>query len=336
MAAGDWEVLPFYYSLGAWPRNYGGKPVFYSLPYEKGPPKLFAGHIIARWDSPAVRVTFEGPKTPQAGSHGERTARAEIRQCLVGAEKSWSCLKIREITLMRPLEEMQKQLAGEAGGNTALKMQWKLRWFVVRNAAIAPADQAQGIYISAQDEAHGRGQERYILVTENGTHQAVILDYPLPSAADTPESPTTRAAELARSTFGNAVRSLRAADDLAPGRAWIDRQLQAIQLKGMGINMDPNAKSDLNPESVARLSAVQASLLAKISVEPGSFEAYYHLGGTALLLSRYARQAGQGALETGAVAKPLIASAYSFAQDLAPKDPRTTQLQGFWLESKKP
>jgi hypothetical protein len=34
MKSRRWEVLPFFYTLGAWPREYAGKPVLYSLPYE--------------------------------------------------------------------------------------------------------------------------------------------------------------------------------------------------------------------------------------------------------------------------------------------------------------
>lgn len=66
MASNHWEVLPFFFSLGAWPKSYGDRPVFYSLPYEKGPPSRFIGHLTARWEDPGTRVTFEGPKTPQA------------------------------------------------------------------------------------------------------------------------------------------------------------------------------------------------------------------------------------------------------------------------------
>jgi hypothetical protein len=323
MSAGQWGILPFYFSLGAWPKAYGGKPVFYSLPYEKGPPTRFAGHIIARWDEPSTRVTFEGPKTPQApvsAAPGERTPREKIRQCLLGENHSWSCLKIRDATLMRHLNDMQQRLAGKSGGNVALKMTWKLRWFLVRNPAISPSEQAQGIYLSTEDE--GRGEERFVLITENGTHQAVMLDYPHPGSPD---------AVTARKTFEQAIRSLRASDELAPGRAWVDRQLEGVQLT--------QAPAD-TPDAVAKLAEIQSLLIAKVSVQPSVFESYFHLGGTALMLSHLARASTHSGslagLELSAVAKPLIQSAYRYAQDIAPGDPRTTQLQGFWLEAQKP
>ena len=84
---------------------------------------------------------------------------------------------------------------------------------------------------------------------------------------------------------------------------------------------------------------MQASLLAKISVDPAGFDAYYHLGGTSLILNRHARHVGTntpGTIEVGAIAKPLIASTFRYAQDVGPKDPRTAKLQDFWLESQKP
>jgi hypothetical protein len=81
VGSGQWEVLPFFFSLGAWPRTYAGKPVFYTLPYEKGPPDRFVGHLSARWEDPGTRVTFEGPKTPQAPVSvlpGDRTPREQM------------------------------------------------------------------------------------------------------------------------------------------------------------------------------------------------------------------------------------------------------------------
>lgn len=330
MASNRWEILPFFFSLGAWPKIYGEKPVFYSLPYEKGPPSRFVGHLTARWEDPGTRVTFEGPKTPQApvsAQPGERTPREHIRQCLLGEDHSWSCLKIREATLLRHLNDMQERLTGKSGGNTALKMKWRVRWFLVRNAAIAPAEQAQGIYLSAEDE--GRGEERYVLITENGTHQAISLDYPNPGSEN---------AKLARQTFEQSIRSLRASDELAPGRAWVERQLTAVKIGALLASDASQAAA--NSEAIEKLAETQALLLAEITVQPGMFESYFQLGRTSLLLNRISRSgpnAGhlQG-LELAAVAKPMIQSAYRYAQDVAPQDPRTTQLQGFWFESQKP
>lgn len=338
MGSGQWDVLPFYFTLGAWPRSYGGKPVFHTLPYEKGPPTRFPGHIVARWDEPSTRVTFEGPKTPRNDDSDLETGRAprdRIRNCLIGSDKSWGCLRVREATLYRHLLEMQKSLLGTSGGSAALRMKWKLQWFLVRNPAIPAAEQAQGISLSARDETGMRGQERYVLITRNGTHQAIILDYPLPMAGDVPHSTAAKASQLARSTFLDSIRSLRASDELAPGRAWIDRNLQAMRIDDLG----PAAlagREALTGDALARLASMQAALLAKISVDPAGFDAFYHLGGTALLLHRHAKHGADPSGDASAIAKPLISASYRYAQDVAPQDPRTAQLQGFWLESQKP
>jgi hypothetical protein len=221
---------------------------------------------------------------------------------------------------------MQRRLSGSDGGNIALKMKWRLRWFQVRNVALTTAERVQGIYLSAEDE--GRGEERYVLITENGTHQAVWLDYPRPGSLE---------AKTAQETFAQAIRSLRASDELGPGRAWIDRKLEATRLGELlkGTSLEPSADA----ATVGQLSAVQALLLAKITVQPSVFDSYFHLGGTALLLYRIAHTgSNKGSLqgvELAAVARPLVQSAYRLAQDVAPSDPRTTQLQGFWLESQK-
>lgn len=345
MKSRRWEVLPFFYALGAWPREYGGKPVFYSLPYEKGPPSRFVGHVTARWEAPGTQVTFEGPKTPKstmARGLGERTPRDLIRECLLKAEYSWSCLKIREATLHRHLSDIQRRLTGKAGGDTALAMSWQLRWFTVRNPAIGSSEQAQGIYLSAVSnpalsagapQGPAQGVERYILITENGTHQAISLSYPEPGSPQ---------AAAARSIFVQAIRSLRASDNLGPGRAWADSQLMSIHLDGKlaALLAGTSVPSEAQASGViTQLAQAQALLLAKISVQPSVYDSYFHLGGTALLLNRLARTGTRAGalegLELAASAKPLIQSAYRYAQDLAPQDARTTQLQGFWLEAQK-
>lgn len=344
MKSRRWEVLPFFYTLGAWPRAYGGKPILYSLPYEKGPPSRFVGHLTARWESPGTQVTFEGPKTPKSAmayAQGERTPRDLIRECLLEANHSWNCLQIREATLQRHLSDVQQRLTGSAGGDTALAMNWSLRWFTVRNPAIPPSEQAQGIYISAVSSETGpgrargpaRGEERYVLITENGTHQAISLTFP------EPQSP---AAIEARAIFVQAIRSLRASDDLGPGRAWADSQLGSIQLGGRLAAVLGGAPPRSDAETagvIEQLAQAQALLLAKISVQPSVYDSYFLLGSTAHSLSRLSRlgaSAGQlEGLELAAASKPMILSAYRYAQDLAPHDARTTRLQGFWLEAQK-
>ncbi|HUP56735.1 MAG TPA: hypothetical protein VM598_04730, partial [Bdellovibrionota bacterium] len=130
-------VTPFFYALGAWPRMFEGKPVFYSLPYAKGPPDLFVGQVIARWDASAVRLVFEGPKTPPALAGGY-DPREMLRQCLTslsgGEFGAFRCLRARGAALDRHLREME-----------ALEpKRFSIRWLTVRNPAIAAREQVQG------------------------------------------------------------------------------------------------------------------------------------------------------------------------------------------------
>lgn len=316
MKAGAWEILPYYYSLGAWPAQYRGKPVFHLIPYEKGPPTRFPGRIQALWDDTlGTRVTFEGPKTPVENSR-QKHSREKIRACIRTGALDPDCLRIRNTTLSRHFKEMQRALVS----STREPIEWTLRWFEVKNAGLPPMERAQGVFVSAQTET--RGQQRYILMTENGTHQAFILEYS-----------TSEPAEASRQLFSQAIRSLRASDNLNPGRAWIDRQLQGIRLGGA------KAQAGLRADQIA---SAQSALIAKISVDPRTFDSYFHLGGTALLLKQMLDAEGPSApIELKSVARGLAQSAYRFGEDVAPRDVagkpdgRVSQLHGFWLETQK-
>src|SRR5262249_4353881 len=137
-----WSVEPFFYSLGAWPKEFMGRPVHYAVPYEKGPPTRFLGHVSARWDAPEIKVTFEGPKTPDSGEIN----RAVIHSCLVPSEFSggprpgmFECARIRGKTLKRHIEEV----------DAFSPSNWVLRWFRVENPAIDPRERAQGVFLGA-------------------------------------------------------------------------------------------------------------------------------------------------------------------------------------------
>ncbi len=277
--AKGWGILPFYYTLGAWPRAWEGHPIVDELPYEKGPPTRFIGHFIEHW-SPDITLTWEGPKTP-TGAPGQEG----LKQCVLN--RGWMCIALRHRALQRHVEEMRK---------LGRDLRWKLAWFVGENA--------QGVYLSATSK--DREQDRYLLVTPKGTYQAIAMD-----------TPVTPVGEEARRALRTAIGIVRVSDDLAPGRARVDHVLAGIQMKG--------------DESAERLSEIQSDLLAKISVDPSSFDAYYHLGGTSLLL---ARLLAKGSQVTAPVVTTL-SSAYQYARDMRPEDPKTTELEGMAMEAKK-
>lgn len=302
----EWSLLSFFYSTGAWPKIYDGTPVLYSMPYEPGPPTQFVGHITARWAMPGINLVMEGPKTPAGWTGRARPSLEQVRDCL-GSPLS-RCHSLRTALLSRHLTEMHHQVFGDdhhAG-------HWTLRWFEVLNGAIPENERPQGIYLSLQ--GGGRQQDRFILITPSGAHQAFTLNRPADQRGD-----------LAQKLFEQAIASQRLSEGLTTGRAWTDRQLAAAQV-------DDLAGSPASAAWVLKLSEVQSQLISKISVDPRGLEAYYHLGGISLLLARQARKTQN--LEWAASAKPLLQSSYRYAKDLAPDHPRTRQLQDLWLTVK--
>ncbi len=245
----NWNIIPYYYSNGAWPLRYNGKPVFFAVPYEKGPPNQFLGHIVVRWDVPETRLTLGGPITPVAD-----LKREQLRECLL---EGLACVAERKAVLLKTWNEMQKQGFRK----------WKLSWFIVDNPHIPAEDRPQGIYITA---ASGRKrQDRVILVNQSGAHQTFVLDT---SSAGYP---------AAKDLFQKAIRSQRVSSDLLVGRAWVDRQLGDVKIE--------RANAQVDPEDFAeKVAKAQAFLLSKISVDPKTLDTYFHLGGTALLLAQQA------------------------------------------------
>ncbi len=296
----NWGIIPYFYTMGAWPKSFEGNPILYSLPYEKGPPTRFIGHIIAHWDRPDTRVTIEGPLTTTLENP------YSIRECVTGSRlKTLSprCLKLREMVLERHLAEM-RQLDPSS---------WTLKWFEIKNLALPAHESPIGVYLSASSEK--RAQERFVFINARGVNQTFVLDFP-----------HNRRGELARETFHKALRSQKLSIELNSGRAWIDRRLAGTRLG----DLDQLTGSD---EFVPRLAEVHALLLSKISVEPKTFDAYYHLAGTSLMLAKHAYKRNNS--DWTAIAKPMVLSSYRYAQDIAPKDQRTTQIESIWLDAKK-
>jgi hypothetical protein len=316
----DWTVMPFFYGLGAWPTRYQGRPVLYALPYEKGPPRRFAGHIQALWEAApetGTSVIFEGPRTPN-----QNYSRSRIERCLSAGgmfQHPITCIKVRHATLVRHLEEIRQShpLRGS--------LHWKLKWFLVKNPALPPEEQARGIFLSA---SNGKTiQNRYILITPQGTHQTFILNTSDPGAAE---------------LFDKSIRSLRVSDDLGQGIAWIDRRLESTRMNDFESLKDPEKQLEF-------ITQIQGVLLSKISVDPKTFETYFHLAGTSLKLAQLASQtlthvpaenenwAPTQALMRGTLfsAKNLIESASRYGEDVSPLEPRLPKLRAFADQARK-
>ena len=86
----DWTALPFFYTLGAWPKKFQGQAIFYGVPYEKGPPKNFVGHLAGRWKMPDILWIAEGPKTPL------ELSRSALKNCILSSALNLECASVRE------------------------------------------------------------------------------------------------------------------------------------------------------------------------------------------------------------------------------------------------
>ena len=314
----DWITIPLFYSIGAWPLRFQKQPIFFSLPYEKGPPTRFVGHIIAHWADAEIVLTFEGPKTPP---HNDPIQ--PIKRCFTQDWSSFNhlsnCLYVREMILDRHFEAL----------GAFQKTHWQIHWFEVDNQAIPATERPQGIYLLAESET--KIQERYILINKKGIHQTIILD-----------RTTSSTSQFASDLLQKAIGTLRITDELNTGRAWINRQLTEINLRQM-------EQSD-STNNIFHLIEIQALLLAKISVDPKDHDAFYHLGGNASLLGKKIRELpsliqnnNNELLETLnpllaewiPIIKPMIHSSYLYLKDIAPENPQTIRLQNLWIEAQK-
>ncbi len=303
-APARWRVTPFFYLMGAWPGAFEGHPVLWSLPYEKGPPQHFVGHIVARWDSPDIRLTLEGPLTPVRELLPET-----LESCVAGplAQRlSPRCLHLRTTVLGKHLREMGM----EAGPGA----RWELRWFDVQNPGLPASERPRGLFLSATGRV--RTQERFVLIHPKGSTQTLILDRPSEGSR----------AEAAHQLAVETLRTQRFSGTLEAGRAWVDREIETIRLADLQKEPDTEKR-------ILRLGQVQSTLLSKISVDPRGYDAFFHLGGVSFLLARQAREASN--VDWAAAAKPMLQSALRYARDLNAEDSRTNQLQNMAIEAAK-
>jgi hypothetical protein len=151
-------------------------------------------------------------------------------------------------------------------------------------------------------------------VSSNGTHQAIILN-----RSKGPQG------NAAFALMQNAIQSMRSFNELNSGRAWVNRELEEIRLDDLHLLKD-------STRLIARLAEIQSLLISRISVDPGSYDSYFHLAGTSLMLAKNSIKTRDG---LSVIALQNLQSAYRYATDIAPKDPRTAHIQDLWIESNK-
>jgi hypothetical protein len=260
-----WRVVPFYFATGAWPTGFDGKPVLYEVPYEKGPPNIFIGHIKARWSMPDTIVTIEGPRTPPSLAKTPEQAFTLIRNCILS--QALSCLSTRKELLDRHIREMNQEL--NAPFPLLSKIKWTLNWFEVNNPALPEKERSRGIRLTAR--LNDKTSERYLLVNPRGAIQTFALIAGKQNAA------------TAQELLTQIVGSLRLAEEINTGRAWINKSISETSLGTLRSITDPD-------KLVREISNLELLLIAKLSVDPASLDSYFHLGGIASILERHTRK----------------------------------------------
>lgn len=318
-----WIVIPYFYSLGAWPRTYRGNPVFYNLPYAKGPPTRFLERVTARWSGSEVQVVFEGPKTP-AALLAEGINRSQVQHCLLHTSGFWgyssqgvNCAFLRQTVLERHLHDLSQWMG------SIPKEYFILQWFRVNNPGIPEAEQTQGFVIKALTES--KAVIRYVLLTPNNTHQSVTL-YILANQE------TINEFQYAEALLKKAIGTLRVSDDLAAGKNWADREIHVLAQE------NPARYKD-SPDFLYKLAEIQMALLGKLSVSPADTEAYFHLANMTLQQIKSSKKFQKP--EWAAGAKRLIRSVYDYTRDVissaSPKvqDELMARIEAIWLEAKQ-
>lgn len=295
--------LPFFYAVGSWPLTFDMQPVFYSLPYEMGPPTRFMGKIIARWKMPEIKLTIEGPKTPLP-----RLDATQWKNCL--QSHWWSCPEARREFWSRHLDETRRKGA----------RLWKAHWFQADDHPAAGGAAPEGVWIQA--EFNHYIQERYVLVSQTGVHQTLILDRP--------KDADGQAASL---LLKQTIQALRVTDSLEWGRSLAALRLSEVRLSDHSLSKNP-------AEAPFKIASAQGTLLARLSVNPADLDAYYHLGGTSLMLLKVLNQPGfkmppHLTEEWKGSAYAMIQSALRYARDVETGSRQARMLQDMALEAEK-
>jgi len=304
----SWSLLPFYLTIGAYPQLWQGQPIWYQLPYVKGPPERFPARVVVRLPVSESSLVLEGPRTPEE----LKGKREWIRACLTSSEArvrvAAACLKLRRGLLLRHSRELRP------GGTVARA--WGLHWFEVDNPALGPDSRPMGVYIKAENDHHQ--MHRFILMTSEGQAQAMTLELPHLRAQLTSRS---FAPEL--EMMFQVLGSMSLHPSLAGSRSWADRRLSEIKLSEVA------KKPELD-----RLGELAALLIAKTTVSPKQPDAFYHLAGVSMLLLKKSAKTPAAEL-VSAIARPQVEASTKFMRDVAPTDPRNRQLEQMLLEVKQ-
>ncbi len=181
---------------------------------------------------------------------------------------------------------------------------WHANWFQIDDLTLPTEEQTQGVHLRADLDQEILDQ--YIVIQPSGTQQVIRL-----------KRPRSPSGESAYELTSRILASIRVYPDLTAGRELVSRRLEEVRLEAIKNEADTARRRE-------RLNDTQLLLISKISVDPGNLDSYFHLAGTSTWMPE------------AKMAQRNLESAYLYARDIAPLDPRTSQIQAFWLTASSP
>jgi hypothetical protein len=202
----QYTVLPYGYTLGAWPNYFHGEPIVTRLTYQKGPPKKFIQQMTQIWRPVEVELMLDGPKTIDATLSAQ-----DWKNCFT---QNNACLSAKKILLNYAV----KDLLARPSINISFI------WF----DSLDPLG-ARGLHTHFESETYF--VDRYTLFTEKGVAQSFSLKYvknPLGLEA--------------KDLFLKVMGGLKVKDDLNSSRAWIQNKIETVNLDQIRKITDPKLR----------------------------------------------------------------------------------------------
>ncbi|MBC7396200.1 MAG: hypothetical protein H7333_02060 [Bdellovibrionales bacterium] len=199
-------VLPFGYTLGPWPKTFGGDPIVTKLTYQKGPPVKFIQSLVQVWRPVEIELEIMGPKTirPELNADG-------WRKCF---ESAFNCVSEKK--------EYLAAIYPEAGSRDDAKV--TLTWFDSMDPLAA-----RGTHLKVEMGTYQI--DRYTVITEKGATQTFSM-----------KSIRNPVGAEARELLVKTISSLKVKEDLQSAREWIQNKIKTVKLDDVKKITDPKLR----------------------------------------------------------------------------------------------
>jgi hypothetical protein len=199
-------ILPFGYTLGAWPSQFEGEPIVTKLTYQKGPPQKFIEKITQVWRPVEVELQIYGPHTIKVGMSS-----SQWKACY---QSAFTCRSEKSAYLKEIFADQDEHQADTT----------ELTWFDSPDP-LGP----RGTHLKI--EAQTYRIDRYTLITETGATQTFSLK--------TVKGPL---GDKARDLFLKTLSGLKVKEDLQSAREWIQNKIKSVSLDEVQKIQDPKLR----------------------------------------------------------------------------------------------